>query len=121
MAISNAEVTSPEVAELSIDQPRPRRLNTPRRHSAVHLGFPGGMFCYIGQSTTGPVRNGPRLRSTRSAGVSVGAGPPSRGSVPTKTSKASSFHQHRYCVVSYGYSMTQPEFGVHPRRPIGPA
>ena len=48
MVIPNAEVTSPEVAELSIDQPRPRRLNTSRRHSAVHLGFPGGMFCYIG-------------------------------------------------------------------------
>ena len=47
IAIPNAEVTSPEVAELSIDQPTTRRLNT-SSNRAVHLAFSGGMLCDVG-------------------------------------------------------------------------
>ncbi len=48
IAIPNAEVTSPEVAELSIDQPTTRRLNTSSTTAQYTLRLPGGMLCDIG-------------------------------------------------------------------------
>ncbi len=41
IAIPNAEVTSPEVAELSIDQPTTRRPVHVQNDSAVHLALAG--------------------------------------------------------------------------------
>ena len=85
IAIPNAEVTSPEVAELSIDQPTTRRLNTSSTTAQYTLRLPGGMLCDVGD---------PQLVGFETGEVSVdqvhwgvcGAGPPSGASVPSKTS-----------------------------------
>ena len=80
IAIPNAEVTSPEVAELSINQPTTRQPVHVQHHRAVHLAFPGGMLCDIGH---------PQLVRFETGEVAVnqvhwrvcGAGPPSGTSV----------------------------------------
>ena len=48
IAIPRAEVTRPEVAEWSIDQPTTRRLKGVEDDCAVDLGFSGWMLGHIG-------------------------------------------------------------------------
>ena len=71
IAIPNAEVTSPEVAELSIDQPTTRRLNT--SSTTAQYTLPSRVGCSVMSVThswSGSKRA--KLRSTRSTGVSAG-------------------------------------------------
>ena len=85
IAIPNAEVTSPEVAELSIDQPTTRRLNTSSTTAQYTLRLPGGMFCDVGDPQLVRFEAGEVAVDQIRRGV-CGACPPSRGAVPTKTS-----------------------------------
>ena len=120
MAIPNAEVTSPEVADWSMDQPTTRRLNTSR--TTAQYTYPSwvGVFCDIGHpQAIGLVTHEVAVYQVRWR--IQGFDPPSAASARAQAGQAGSSHEHRHRIVAHCHPIAEPQFGMHPQGAVGSA
>ena len=99
-----------------MDQPTTRPAEHVWDDRAVHLWFPGWVFCHVGHpKAVGFVTGEVAVDQVR--GSVQGADPPSAASAPAEASKAGSSHEHRHRIMAHCYPIAEPQLRMDRRAP----